>query len=55
MMIMTMIIMMCFLNHKGTQTHSAPGGGPINYNDYDDNDNDDEAIDDDDDDEHDEV
>ena len=45
MMMMTMMILMCFLHSKGYQTQSAPGGA-LNYND--DNDNDDDEDDDDD-------
>ena len=41
MMMMTMMIIMCFLHPKGYQTQLAPGEGPINYDDDDDNDNDD--------------
>ena len=36
-----MMIMICFLHPKWSQTQSAPGGG-INYDDDDDNDDDDD-------------
>ena len=48
-MMMTMMILTCFLNPKGFQTQSEPGGWGINYDDNDDDDDDIENDDDDDD------
>ena len=49
MMILTMMIIMCFLHPEGSQAQSAPGGRPMNYNDDADNNDDDDDDDDDDD------